>query len=48
MRIPATVLTIRFAAGLIPRLQEIRAGNSRANNYLPLTGNPLLSRQAHG
>jgi hypothetical protein len=32
---------------LDPLVWEFRANNSRANNYLPLTSKPLLSRQAH-
>ena len=47
-RIAAAVLAARFVAGLINWLKEFFVNNSRANNYLPLTGKPLLSRQAHG
>ena len=48
MRITALILAAGFAASLIHWFREFRANNSRANNYLPLTGKPLLSRQTHG
>jgi hypothetical protein len=48
MWITVIILTMNFVAGLIYWLEEFRASNSQANNYLPLTGKPLSSRQAHG
>ena len=48
IRTAATVLTVNFVADLIHWFEKFRASNSRANNHLPLTGKPLLSRQAHG
>ena len=47
IRITFTVHIAGFMAGLIHRLQEFRDKNSLANNHLPLTGKPLLSRLAH-
>ena len=46
--ITVIVPIINFVAGLKHWPREFRAYNSRANNYLPLTGKPISSRQTHG